>query len=140
MAGWYPADDLTERFWDGQVWTDQTRPRVPAPEPAVATAAAVPNAAPSQLITALIVAAGVIGFVMAIQGASLLTGTGNLWTGVAIAAGATVVAFVVKAKTWVKVLVLLAALAGLGNTISVESQLSDLRDDFGSLANTSREL
>ncbi len=60
----------------------------------------------------------------------MLTGTGNLWTGVAIAVGATVVAFVVHAKTWVKVLVILAALAGIGNTISVESQLNDLRDDF----------
>lgn len=128
--GWYPSDEHLERFWDGQAWTGQTRPRVPAT--AVVNSEPAPAAAGStQLVTALIVAAAVVGFIMAIQGASLLTGTGNLWTGVAIAVAATVVAFITKSKTWVKVLVVLAALAALANTISVEIQLDDLRSEFG---------
>ena len=130
--GWYPADEHVERYWDGQVWTDKTRPRVSPPPTELEKTPAVSG--PTPLVTALVIAAAGVGFIMAMQGASLLTGTGNLWTGVAIAVGASVVSIVVKARTWVKVVVLLAALAALGNTVYIETQLSELSEGFGGLS------
>ena len=29
-AGWYPADEYNERYWDGSAWSDQVRPKAPA--------------------------------------------------------------------------------------------------------------
>lgn len=89
------------------------------------------GAGPTPLIVTLVITAAAVGFVMAIQGASLLSGTGSLWAGVAIATGAAVAAFVTKAKRWIKVVTILLALGGLANTIYVEAELSSMRDDLG---------
>ena len=141
-AGWYPADDHTERFWDGAEWSDKTRPRVVTPPPPVSPTQATDAQTAhgkNPLATGLILAAGVVGLIMAAQGASLLSGTGTLWTGVAVGVGAVIVAFVVKAKVWVKVIVVLAAAAGIANTISVEVQLNDMRESFGSQSSNTIE-
>ena len=44
-AGWYPTDEGTERFWDGQAWTDHTR-RAEAPGTGSSYAAPDPTGQP----------------------------------------------------------------------------------------------
>ncbi len=78
-------------------------------------------------------AGAVIGLVMSMQSASLLTGTGMLWTGAAIAVGATIVAFAMKADRWVKVVAALAMVVAVANVMVVESQLEDMRQDLSDL-------
>ena len=33
-AGWYPVDALTQRYWDGELWTDHVAPVAPSIPPA----------------------------------------------------------------------------------------------------------
>lgn len=136
-AGWYPVDDLTERYWDGASWSEQTRPRVETPAvPPTSTPAEpadVKTAGSPALLKAGVLAGALIGLVMSMQTASLLTGTGTLWTGAAIAVGATVVAFAMKVEKWVKVVAVLAMVVAVANVIYVESQLEDMRQDISDL-------
>lgn len=49
-AGWYPQDDGSERFWDGQNWTDAVRApgaEGAAPAPPGATTPGTPTGTPS---------------------------------------------------------------------------------------------
>lgn len=123
--GWYPVDEHTERRWTGTAWSDATRPRQTAPITAPAVAQGK-----SPLVTAGIIAASIVGLVLSLQSASLLTGTGMIWTGVAIAVAATAFAFILKARRWVKVVVVIVALIGIANAVSVESSLADLREEI----------
>lgn len=135
-AGWYPVDDLTERYWSGEAWSGETRPRVAASSTSASTGAEPQKAASSgspALLKAGVLAGAVVGLVMSMQSASLLTGTGMLWTGVAIAVGATIVAFVLKAEKWVKVVAVLAMVVAVANVMYVESQLEDMRQDISDL-------
>ena len=57
----------------------------------------------------------VIGLVMSMQSVSLITGSGPVWTGVAVVAAGTAVAFF---------------LLSLANALYIENELSDKRDEL----------
>ena len=124
-AGWYPHPSMagTQRYWDGAKWTDNIAPLAPA-DPK--------SGHQSQLPIALVLAGTAIGLVMSLQSASLLTGTGTLWTGVAVACAASITAWVMKrtVPTWVRVVAVLAAVIGIVNVVSVENQLEDKRQEI----------
>lgn len=112
----------TQRYWDGSKWTDNVAP----------LSGTSGSNGPSSLVIGLILAAGVVGFVMSMQSASLLTGTGGNWTGVALIVGAGVLGWVLKAPVSARVLI------GVGTAIailvmSLESQLSDKREEITNL-------
>src|SRR5690349_5833156 len=91
-AGWYqdPAMADTLRYWDGQTWTDHIAPKGASPErPGL-------SGQQNQLATVALMAASVIGAIMAMQSASLLTGTGTQWTGAAIAIAAGIASYVLR--------------------------------------------
>lgn len=48
--GWYadPADPLVQRRWDGEQWTDETRPTPPAPPPPPAPDAGTATSSPDE--------------------------------------------------------------------------------------------
>lgn len=127
-AGWYvdPKMAGTQRYWDGVAWTDQVAPWSP---PAAKTAQQ------SQLVVALVLAGSAVGLVMALQSASLLTGTGTLWTGAAIASGASIAAWVMKASLpkWVRVVAVVAAVLAVSNAAYVEYQLEQTRQEMQNL-------
>ncbi|WP_311209481.1 MULTISPECIES: DUF2510 domain-containing protein [unclassified Aeromicrobium] len=136
VAGWYPVDDLTERYWNGESWSEETRPRAAGPSTPTSATAGLQQSTSSgspALLKAVVLAGAVIGLVMSMQSASLLTGTGMLWTGAAIAVGATIVAFAMKADRWVKVVAALAMVVAVANVMVVESQLEDMRQDLSDL-------
>lgn len=126
-AGWYPHPTMagTQRYWDGASWTDNIAPVHP------------PDSTPpgqSQILIAALLAGAVVGLIVALQSASLLTGTGTIWTGVAIACGASCVTWVVKGlPTWVRVICVGAALVSVVNAVSVEAQLEDKRQEIAEI-------
>ena len=99
----------TQRYWDGANWSDHIAPMAPK----------APKAGQqSQLVSA-----------------SLITGTGTLWTGVAIACGASIATWVLRktVPTWVRVVAVLAAVVGIVNVVSVENQLDEKRQEITNL-------
>ncbi len=71
-----------------------------------------------------------VGLVMSMQSVSLLTGSGPIWTVVAVVAGATAVAFFMGAATWVRVVACVILAVSLVNGFYIESQMSEKRDEL----------
>lgn len=135
-AGWYPHPEMasTLRYWDGQAWTEHIAPaasKPSAPAPLVAPQAAKQ----SQIVAALVMVGGVVGLVMSMQSASLLTGTGGLWTGVAIACAAAIASLVMRDSTprWARVVAVVLAVVAIVNVSYVESQLEAKRQEITNL-------
>lgn len=72
----------------------------------------------------------VIGLVMSMQSVSLLTGSGQVWTGVAVVAGGTALAFFLRAATWVRVVAALLLALSLANALYIENEMSHKRDEI----------
>jgi hypothetical protein len=72
----------------------------------------------------------VIGLVMSMQSVSLITGSGPVWTGVAVVAAGTAVGFFLRAATWVRVVAALLLALSLANGLYIEKQLSDKRSEL----------
>jgi hypothetical protein len=64
------------------------------------------------------------------QSVSLLTGSGPVWTGVAVVAGGTAVAFFLRAAGWVRVIAAVLLALSLANAFYIEKQLSDKRNEL----------
>jgi len=121
--GWYPdpSDPARNIYWDGTGWSG------PASAPA--------GADKSNISKQTAVAVGVfvlvgIGLVMSMQSVSLLTGSGTVWTGVAVVAGGTAVAFFLRAAVAVRVVAAVALVIAVLNGIYIEKQLSDKRSEL----------
>lgn len=129
--GWYPHPSMagTRRYWDGQVWTDHIAP-MDAPAPASARAHQQ-----SQLVTVCVLAGSIVGLIMALQSASLLTGTGTQWTGAGIATAAGAVTYVLRRSipTWLRVVSVLAALLAVANVVYLENQLDQKREEINQI-------
>jgi hypothetical protein len=136
-AGWYahPSMVNTKRYWDGQGWTDHITP-----------VGALPQSAPqrpresqqqAQLVTVALLAASVVGAIMALQSASLLTGTGTQWTGAAIAIAAGIASYVLRKSIpgWLRAVCVVAAVLALANVIYLEQQLEEKRSDLHEIFN-----
>ena len=72
---------------------------------------------------------------MSIQSASLLTGTGSLWTGVGVVCAGTAVAFFMGAAKWVRVVAAVCLALALTNVFYMEKQLSDKRAELTQIFN-----
>jgi uncharacterized protein DUF2510 len=115
-AGWYPYPDGTTRYWDGQGWTTDAQP-IPRDDLAARRSGA-----------ALATVLAVVGVVLNAQSVSLARGSGIVWTGVALAVGAAVVAIAVPpVRTWVKITCAVVAMLTVANAVYVEKQLSNQR-------------
>lgn len=123
--GWYPDPEMadTRRYWDGSKWGDN-----------VAPAQSASSATSRQVVIALVVAASIGGGILSQQTVSLMTGSGIIWAGVALAVGAAIVSVVVPAMpTWTQVVCILVAAGAVYSGIAVEAQLSDTRDEISNL-------
>jgi len=140
--GWYPGAPGLEVWWDGQRWTEQTRPAqhhqtgatqhpgLPG-DVAVPTAPRPGNTASTRTVAILVAGAmSVIGLLMQFQTVSLLTGAGLLWIGAALAAGGVVAAFATKVRTLVKVVTVLILAFCVVNVAYVEHQLDQRRHEI----------
>jgi len=144
-AGWYtdPEDPTLDRMWLGATWGDQRRPHQPAPTqpppptgpPASplthypdATSQQPPSSAAWAVAVTLVLV--VVGLVVGYQPVSLLTGSGILYVGLAITASGAVLAFVMRLRTWLKVVALLAAILVIANIATTEHELSQKRQQI----------
>lgn len=125
--GWYPHPEMTDtqRYSDGNAWTDHIAPMTARLPGKVTTST-------SQGYVVLVLAGTTIGLVMAMQSASLLTGTGTQWTGVAIAVAAGIASRIVRESIpkWVRVVAVLAALVAFANVLYLENQLDEKRQEI----------
>lgn len=125
--GWYPDPTAagTQRYWDGQRWTDNIAP-LNSERPV--------NGSTAQIVTALALAASVLGLILSQQSVSLMTGSGIVWTGAAIAAAAAVVSWVVKTvPTWARVICTIIAIVAIISGFYVEQQLNEKRDEISDI-------
>lgn len=77
----------------------------------------------------------VIGVVMSMQSASLLSGTGTIWTGVGLAAAALAAAFFLGAESWARGVASVALVLALFGAGYMEKQLSDKRNEISHMIN-----
>ena len=100
--------------------------------PLASTVAEIPNASSRLTVSTLqpVAPGAVIGLVMSMQSVSLITGSGPVWTGVAVVAAGTAVAFFLRAATWVRVVAALLLALSLANALYIDNELSDKRDEL----------
>ncbi|MCB0935745.1 MAG: DUF2510 domain-containing protein [Mycobacterium sp.] len=142
-AGWYPDPAVpgTYRYWNGSAWIAPAEVGRPAgymdtPPPTYAPPAS--SGSDSGRKTAVAIGVGllvVIGLVMSMQSVSLITGSGQIWTGVAIVAVGTALAFFMRAATWVRVIACLLLALALLNAIYIENELSKRRSELTQIFN-----
>lgn len=120
--GWYPdpSDPSRNNYWDGNAWQGS---------PAAAEADKSSISKQTGVAIGVCVLAAV-GLVMSMQSVSLMTGSGPVWTGVAIAAIGLALAFFLGASKWARVIVIAFVAASVLNAITIEIQLSKNRAEF----------
>jgi hypothetical protein len=67
---------------------------------------------------------------MSMQSVSLMTGSGPVWTGVAVVRGATALGFFLRAAPMSRGLAVLLLLVSLANAFYIENQISQKRDEI----------
>ncbi|EID17052.1 hypothetical protein MXEN_02699 [Mycobacterium xenopi RIVM700367] len=71
-----------------------------------------------------------VGLFMSMQSVSLMTGSGPVWTGVAVVGGAVALAFFLRAAKAVRVVACILLASSLSNAFYIENELSKKRDEI----------
>jgi len=124
--GWYPdpSDPSRNIYWDGTAWS---QPAVDQPQ----TNKSSPNKKTAVSIGVLILSA--IGLFMTMQSVSLFSGTGSIWTGVAVIAAGAAMSYFLGAAKWARVIALVCLVFGLLNAFYIEKQMSDKRNEISQI-------
>lgn len=120
--GWYPDPSNPSRqiYWDGRSWS------LPSSDTSGTSGKNV------AIAISVCVLAG-IGLMMSMQSISLMTGTGPIWTGVALVGAGVAVAFLMRGATWVKAVACLVLAFALLNAFYMESQLNEKREEISEI-------
>ena len=129
--GWYPdpSDPGRQIYWNGTAWSG---PPQPAGAPAFAPTAPVDDSSDSRK-TAVSIGVGVlavVGLFMSMQSVSLMTGSGPVWTGVAVVGGAVALAFFLSAAKAARVVACILLAISVANAFYIENELSQKRDQI----------
>lgn len=133
-AGWYPdpSDPSRNIYWDGTSWSwPPSSPTAQQPQQSQEGSGASKKTAVA--VGVCILAA--IGLFMTMQSVSLFSGTGSIWTGVAIVCAATATSFFLGATKWVRVVATICLVFALFNALYVEKQVSDKRNEISEIFN-----
>ncbi|MGD1172156.1 DUF2510 domain-containing protein [Mycobacterium seoulense] len=124
--GWYPDPSTPgkRRYWDGIAWGAVAPSEVDKS-----------NSGKTAAVAFGVCVLVVIGLVMSMQSVSLITGSGPVWTGVAVVAAGTAVAFFMRAAKWVRVVAVLVLALSVANGLYIENQLSQKRDEISHMLN-----
>lgn len=124
-AGWYPEPNggTAQRYWDGTRWTVTAAPSPPTASTTGKKAA----------VAAGVCVLVVIGIIMTLQPVSLISGSGIIWTGVAMTTGGTAVAFFLGGPIWVRVIACLALGFTLLGAFYTEHEMSVRRDELSNI-------
>jgi hypothetical protein len=100
-------------------------PSRPAPSPAASS-----NSGKEAAVAVGVCVLVVIGLFMSMQSVSLMTGSGPVWTGVAVVAAGTAIAFFMGAAQWVRIIAAILLALALANAFYIESEMSNKRDEI----------
>lgn len=74
-----------------------------------------------------------IGLLMSFQSVSLMSGSGIIWTGVALVGGGVALAFFLRAPLWTRIVAAVVLGLTLLNACSVESAMTDKRREISNI-------
>ncbi|MFG1931743.1 DUF2510 domain-containing protein [Mycobacterium sp. NPDC048908] len=120
QPGWYP-DPLNPGkriYWDGATWGEPV---------------GVPDDYSKSKKTAVAIGVcvlAVVGLLMSMQSVSLMTGSGPVWTGVAVVGVATAIAYFMGAAKWVRVIACVILALSVLNGFYIENKMSEQRDEL----------
>lgn len=125
--GWYPdpSDPSKNIYWDGSAWQGSHTP----------VEADKSGSSKKIGIAVGVIVLGLVGTVMAQQPVSLLSGTGQIWTGVAIAGVAVALSYFLGAGIWVRVIASICLVSSLFSAIYMETQLTEKRRELTRIFN-----
>jgi hypothetical protein len=72
----------------------------------------------------------VIGLIMSMQSVSVMTGSGPVWTGVAVVGGAVALAFFLRAANPARAVACVLLAIAVANAFYIENELSKKRDEI----------
>ena len=135
--GWYPyAPDPTKRiYWDGTAWSGPV-PLEAANAPA--SSSGDPSDSDSAKKTGIaigVIVLAIVGTIMSQQPVSLFSGSGQIWTGVAITGVAAALSYFLGAAFWVRVIASICLVASLFSAIYMETQLNEKRQELSNIFN-----
>jgi hypothetical protein len=125
--GWYPdpSDPSKNIYWDGSAWQGSPTP-----------VEADKSGSSKKIGIAIgVIVLGLVGTVMAQQSVSLFSGTGQIWTGVAIAGVALALSYFLGTALWVRVIASICLVSSLFSAIYIETQLSEKRQELTRIFN-----
>lgn len=127
--GWYPDPDggRGKLYWDGEYWVE---PDHPAEAGATTTPADTGGISKKTAASIGVCVLAVIGFFMSMQSVSLLTGSGPVWTGVAVTGVATALSFFLSVHKWGRIVACIALAAVLANAFYIENELINKRNEI----------
>jgi multidrug transporter EmrE-like cation transporter len=130
--GWYPdpSDPARQIYWDGTAWSGPPqRARTPNFTPAAPPAEDSSDSRKKAVSIGVAVLA-VVGLFMSMQSVSLMTGSGPVWTGVAVVGGAVALAFFLRAAKAVRVVAVILLAISVANAFYIENELSQKSDEI----------
>jgi hypothetical protein len=130
--GWYPyAPDTTKRiYWDGTTWSGPV-PLDAANAPASSSSDSSDSDSAKKTGIALgVLVFAIVGTVMSQQPVSLFSGSGQIWTGVAIAGVALALSYFLRAAFWVRTIASVCLVFSLFSAIYMETQLNKKRQEL----------
>lgn len=122
--GWYPDGAGNQRYWTGDEWASFPPPPSETPSN---------NSSKRTAVAIGVIILAIVGTMMSMQSASLLTGTGPLWTGVGIAGAAVAVAFFLGGAVWVRVVASILLVISLSSVLYMENQMTEKRNELSNL-------
>lgn len=133
--GWQPDPHWGDVPYGWPLWVEDGQPTVPKPEPPLLTPLAPasgdsPSHAGKGWAIAAVVVLIVIGLIVGYQPVSLLSGDGILYVGLAMTAGAVIVAFATRLGGWTKIVAVVAVVAVGANVGVVEHEMAQRRQQI----------
>ena len=136
-TGWYPYPlDSTKRiYWNGTAWSSPV-PLDAANAPASSSSDSSGSDSGKKTGIALgVLVLSIVGTVMSQQSVSLFSGSGQIWTGVAIAGVALALSYFLGAAFWVRTIASICLVFSLFSAIYMETQLNEKRQELSNIFN-----
>lgn len=127
--GWYPNPNggRGQSYWDGNAWTDRDRP---ADGETTSSPAGDSDSSKKTAFSIGVCVLAVIGLFMSMQSVSLLTGSGPVWTGVAVVGVATALSFFLSVQKWGRIVACIVLAVTVANAFYIENELSNRRNEI----------
>ncbi|MDQ2636336.1 MAG: DUF2510 domain-containing protein [Actinomycetota bacterium] len=127
--GWYPDPDggRGKLYWDGEGWVE---PDLPADAEATNASADSSGISKKTATSIGVCVLAVIGLLMSMQSVSLLTGSGPVWTGVAVTGVATALSFFLSVHKWGRTVACIVLALVLANAFYIENELINKRNEI----------